>query len=123
MADIIVCPGRRGRLSALSVFLCKSVFYGVFVWARRALNSQKWRFPARAVTADSIVDVRLSAGADQLGSAGEPAGVCFEGSAENAEMRCQSAAGEVGYKGCTVDGDCLNPECVGRARAHSIQRI
>ena len=66
MADITVCPGRRGRLSALSVFVCKSVFYGVFVWARRALNSQKWRFPARAVTADSIVDVRLSAGADQL---------------------------------------------------------
>ena len=42
------CPGPPGRLSALCVFLCKSVFYGVFVWARRALNSQKWRFPARA---------------------------------------------------------------------------
>jgi hypothetical protein len=38
----------RGRLSALGVFLCKSVFYGVFVWARRALNRRKWRFPARA---------------------------------------------------------------------------
>jgi hypothetical protein len=37
------------RLSALSVFLCRSVFYGAFVWARRALNSQKRRFPARAV--------------------------------------------------------------------------
>jgi hypothetical protein len=40
-----------GRLSAITVFLCKSVFYGVFVWARRALkplNSQKRRFPARA---------------------------------------------------------------------------
>jgi hypothetical protein len=48
------------------------------------------------LTADSIVDVRLSAGADRLGGAGEPAGVCFEGSAETAEMRCQSAAGEVG---------------------------
>jgi ankyrin repeat protein len=47
-------PGRRsaraarGRLSALGVFLCKSVFYGAFVWARRALNSQERRFPARA---------------------------------------------------------------------------
>ena len=39
---------RPGRLSALSVFLCKSVLYGVFVWARRALNSRKWHFPARA---------------------------------------------------------------------------
>jgi ABC-type multidrug transport system fused ATPase/permease subunit len=39
---------RRGRLSALSGFLCKSVFYGAFVQARRALNSQKRRFPARA---------------------------------------------------------------------------
>jgi hypothetical protein len=38
-----------GRLSALSGFLCKYVLYGAFVWARRALNSQKRRFPARAV--------------------------------------------------------------------------
>jgi hypothetical protein len=44
-------PGPPGRLSALSVSLCKSVFYGAFVWARRALNSQKRRFPARAVEA------------------------------------------------------------------------
>ena len=43
------CPGPPGRLSAISVFLSKSVFYGVFVWARRALNSQRRRFPARAV--------------------------------------------------------------------------
>jgi hypothetical protein len=45
------CPGPPGRLSALSVFLCKSVFYGAFVWARRALNSQKRWFSARAVRA------------------------------------------------------------------------
>jgi hypothetical protein len=38
-----------GRLSALSVFLLKSILYGAFVWARRALNSPKRRFPARAV--------------------------------------------------------------------------
>jgi predicted glutamine amidotransferase len=38
----------RGRLSAISVFLCKSVLYGAFVWARRALKHQKRRFPARA---------------------------------------------------------------------------
>ena len=43
------CPGPPGRLSALSISLCKSVLYGIFVWARRALNSQKRRFPARAV--------------------------------------------------------------------------
>jgi hypothetical protein len=43
-----------GRLSALSVFLCKSVLYGAFVWARRALNSRKRRFPARAVAAGPI---------------------------------------------------------------------
>jgi hypothetical protein len=43
------CPGPPGRLSALRVFLCKSVLYGAFVWARRALNSRKRRFPARAV--------------------------------------------------------------------------
>jgi hypothetical protein len=39
-------PGRRGRLSVLSVFPSKSVSYGTFVWGRRALNSQKRRFPA-----------------------------------------------------------------------------
>jgi hypothetical protein len=42
------CPGPPGRLSALSVFLCKSIFCGGFVWAHRALNRQKRRFPARA---------------------------------------------------------------------------
>jgi hypothetical protein len=39
----------RGRLSARSVFLYKSDLYGAFVWARRALNDQNRRFPARAV--------------------------------------------------------------------------
>jgi hypothetical protein len=39
-----------GRLSVISVSLCKSVLYGAFVWAHRALNSRKRRFPARAVT-------------------------------------------------------------------------
>ena len=42
-------PGPPGRLSARSIFLSKSVFYGAFVWARGALNRQKRRFPARAV--------------------------------------------------------------------------
>jgi NADPH oxidase len=42
------CPGRPGRLSDLSVSHSKSVLYGAFVWARRVLNNQKWRFPARA---------------------------------------------------------------------------
>ena len=42
------CPRPPGRLSAISVFLCKSVFYGAFVWARRALNSKKRWFPAWA---------------------------------------------------------------------------
>ena len=44
-------PGPSGRLSALLVFLCRSGFYGAFVWARRALNRQKRRFPARAGSA------------------------------------------------------------------------
>jgi hypothetical protein len=42
------CPGPPGRIRHLSVFLCKSVFYGAFVWARRPLNSPKRWFPARA---------------------------------------------------------------------------
>ena len=32
-------PGRLSALAFISVFLCKYVLYGVFVWARRALNS------------------------------------------------------------------------------------
>jgi hypothetical protein len=35
-------------LSALSVFLCKFVLYGVFVWAHRALKHQKRWFRVRA---------------------------------------------------------------------------
>jgi hypothetical protein len=42
-------PGPPSLLSVLSVFLWKSVLYGASVWARRALNSQKRWFPARAV--------------------------------------------------------------------------
>jgi hypothetical protein len=34
-----------GRLSGLSVFLWESILYGAFVWARRALNGPKRRFP------------------------------------------------------------------------------
>jgi hypothetical protein len=43
--DAIV-RGLSGRLSGLRAFHSKSVSYGVFVWARRALNCQKLRFPA-----------------------------------------------------------------------------
>ena len=32
-------PGPPRRLSALSIFRCKSILYGDFVWARRALNT------------------------------------------------------------------------------------
>jgi hypothetical protein len=32
-------PGPPGAVKRLNVFLCESVLYGAFVWARRALNS------------------------------------------------------------------------------------
>ena len=51
------CPGHPGRLSGLRVSHSKSVLYAGFVWARRGLNSQKRRFPARAVVCDGHVDV------------------------------------------------------------------
>ena len=52
----------QGLLSALSVFLCKFVLYGVFVWAHRALKHQKRRFRARAVLLllDDVRHPRLS---------------------------------------------------------------
>ena len=52
----------EGRLSALSVFLLKSILYGAFVWARRALNGQKRRVPARAVGRVRAVDRAQPAG-------------------------------------------------------------
>jgi predicted DsbA family dithiol-disulfide isomerase len=66
------CPGRPGRLSALSVFLCKSVFYGAFVWSRRALNRPKRRFPARAVCAKQNIadEAVLAAAAERAGLSG-----------------------------------------------------
>jgi hypothetical protein len=42
-------PGRARRLRARGRSHSKSVLDGAFVWARGALNSQKRRFPARAV--------------------------------------------------------------------------
>jgi hypothetical protein len=51
---------RPGRLSGLSVSNSKSVFCGAFVWARRALNGQKRRFPAwagAATTANLEADI------------------------------------------------------------------
>ena len=64
-------PGRRGRLSALSVFLYKSVFYGAFVWARRALNKQKRRLLARAVAENRADEASAAAegGDDEIPSA------------------------------------------------------
>ena len=63
--------GPPGRLSALSVFLCKSVFYGAFVWARRALNSQKWRarpvFDASLGTFDGAYDAQYPPSGDGYG--------------------------------------------------------
>jgi hypothetical protein len=55
-----------GRLSAISVFLLKSILYGAFVWAHRTLNDPKRRFPARAVLGRWI----RSADAQAAGSAG-----------------------------------------------------
>jgi hypothetical protein len=53
-------PGRWGRLS---FSLCKSIFYGAFVWARRALNGRKRRFSARAVArASALAEAPLVAG-------------------------------------------------------------
>jgi hypothetical protein len=46
--DAASVRARPGPSSALSVSPSESVFYGASVWARRALDSQKRRFPARA---------------------------------------------------------------------------
>jgi hypothetical protein len=38
LGNFVDCPGLAKAFKHLRVFLCKSVLYGVFVWARRALN-------------------------------------------------------------------------------------
>ena len=48
MAPARARPGRLSALSRLSVSHSKAVLCGAFVWARRALNRPKRRFPARA---------------------------------------------------------------------------
>jgi hypothetical protein len=54
------CPGPRpGWLSALGVFHSKSILYGTFVWAGRALNRPKRRFPVRAVSVNAANKDRL----------------------------------------------------------------
>ena len=65
------CPGPPERLSALSVFLFKSFFYGAFVWARRALSSQKRRFPARAVVLEAVWARGARGGAEVYEDAGD----------------------------------------------------
>ena len=50
-AHIEAVRARPGQLRALSILHSESFSYGAFVWARRALNSPKRRFPARAVRA------------------------------------------------------------------------
>ena len=58
---------RPGRLSALSVLLCKSVFYGAFVWARGVRNSQNRRLSGpgsrrRRLRRLPRISIRLHAG-------------------------------------------------------------
>jgi hypothetical protein len=43
--DFTIRPGPRACFSTLSDSRSKSILYGVFVWARGALNSQKRWFP------------------------------------------------------------------------------
>ena len=85
------CPGRRGRLSATSVFLCKSVLYGAFVWARRALKHKKLRFPARA--GDHITQSLVAFGfvlldsTSGFGAVGRPSGSILEPSGAGSPPR------------------------------------
>jgi hypothetical protein len=59
MGSLVECsatgPGPPGRLSDLSISHRGSALYGALVRARRALDSPKLRFPARAVVCMCIV--------------------------------------------------------------------
>jgi hypothetical protein len=91
------CPGRPGRLSALSVSLYKSGLYGVFVWARRVLNSQKRRFPARAgEQAQRQVDERTAAAAEAVARAA---------AAEAASTKAKAEAEQVAFAVSEVEAE------------------
>jgi hypothetical protein len=86
-------PGRPGRLSAISFFLCKSGLYGAFVWARRALNSRKRRFPARAVDHNQLfVSSDPTASYRSCRLCGVNTGVAVSGTG-----RCAAGAGSEAY--------------------------
>jgi uncharacterized protein YbjT (DUF2867 family) len=63
-----------GRLHALRVSHSKSVSYGAFVWARRAINSQKRRFWARAGGLSRGCAARALAGHERQGLRAEQRG-------------------------------------------------
>jgi hypothetical protein len=65
-------PGRPGRLSGISVFRRKPVLCGDFVWARRALTSQKRRCPARAAVGALAAEVLHQLGVGGRGSNAAP---------------------------------------------------
>ena len=50
-------PSRGGEAAPafISISLCKSILYGAFVWARRALNRPLRRFLARAVRGRALL--------------------------------------------------------------------
>jgi hypothetical protein len=59
-------PGRLSGLSTLRVSPSNSCLYGVFVWARGALHSQKQLFPARAAPDHPDPGVPLQQAGDGL---------------------------------------------------------
>jgi hypothetical protein len=59
---------RTARLGALCVSASESSFFGVFGWARRLLDGQKRRFPARAVQED--ITNRKNQGEEDRGARG-----------------------------------------------------
>jgi hypothetical protein len=89
-------PGRRGRLSAISVFLCKSVLYGAFVWARKVLKHQKHWFPARAAlwTAQNAVCLSYpSRAVRSFPPSSHPAAALFHRAPHTTAIRFSSAVG------------------------------
>jgi hypothetical protein len=92
---------RRGRLSGLSVFLCKSVC-GAFAWARRALNSQKRRFPARAAVDEGSHRAACSAPRSPTQAGGRRVGANRRPPPPDrtSTRRRQTRTGHGGWRGC-----------------------
>jgi hypothetical protein len=98
-----------GRLSALGVSHRKSILYGAFVWARRALNGRKRRFPTRAASKKAKTGI----GGKDLGYEHDARRSCCRYTSDHNPINCDAARKRY-TKDYLVINECATDNCEGR---------